>query len=144
MTMLADLAQIRPTAVTRPFWEACARRELRLQRCTGCGRFRHPPLPGCPQCGGPDSEWPLLSGRGAIFSFTIVHHAAFPSLQGDVPYAIVVVELEDAPGARLISNVPSVDPAALRIGLPVEVAWDAVRPDLVLPRFRPLAPAGSR
>jgi uncharacterized OB-fold protein len=135
--MLSELARIGPNAVTRPFWEACARRELRLQRCAACGRFRHPPLPGCPHCGSSASEWPLLSGRGRLFSFTIVHHPALPGLQGDVPYNVIVVELEDAPGARLISNLLDVPPSGVRIGLAVEVAWDEVRADLVFPRFRP-------
>ena len=134
--MLSELARIGPSAVTRPFWDACVRRELRLQRCVGCGRFRHPPLPGCPHCGSAASEWPLLSGRGRLFSFTVVHHPALPSLQGDVPYNVVVVELDGAPGARLIGNVIDVEPAGLRIGLEVEIAWDEVRADLVLPRFR--------
>jgi uncharacterized OB-fold protein len=136
MAMLGELAKIGPSAVTRPFWEACARRELRLQRCSSCGRFRHPPLPGCPRCGSPESDWPLLSGRGRVFSYTVVHHPALPALQGDVPYNVVVVELADAPGARLISNLLDVRPSALAIGLEVEIAWDEVRADLVLPRFR--------
>ena len=138
MAMLSDLARIGPSAVTRPFWDACSRRELRLQRCADCGRFRQPPLPGCPHCGSPASEWPLLSGRGRVFSFTVVHHAAFPALAPEVPYNVAVIALDDAPGARLISNVLDVVPAGLSIGLAVEVAWDEVRPDLVLPRFRPV------
>jgi hypothetical protein len=137
MSLLAELAQIGPDEVTRPFWDACRRRELRLQRCSACERFRQPPLPGCPWCGAAESDWPLLSGRGRVFSYTFVHHPAMPSLAGEVPYNVVVVALEGAPDARLVSNVVDVAPADLRIGLPVEVAWDAVREDLVLPRFRP-------
>ena len=145
MAMLSELAKIGPNAITRPFWEACARRELRLQRCAACGRFRNPPLPGCPRCGAAASEWPLLSGRGRVFSFTIVHHPAIPTLGADVPYNVVVVELEGAPGARLISNLLDVSPSDVRIGLEVEIVWDEVRPDLVLPRFRPIPPIeGSR
>lgn len=136
MTMLADLAGIGPDAITRPFWEACARRELRLQRCAGCGRFRQPPSPGCPRCGSARSDWPLVSGRGTVFSYTVVHHAAVPPLASEVPYNVVVVELDDAPGARLISNLLDVPPDEVRVGLRVEVAWDVVRDDLVLPRFR--------
>jgi uncharacterized protein len=143
MTMLSELANIGPNAVTRPFWEACARRELRIQRCGGCGRFRHPPLPGCPHCGSSASEWPLLSGRGRVFSFTVVHHPAIPTLQGDVPYNVVVVELADAPGARLISNLLDTPPSALRVGLELEIAWDEVRSGVVLPRFRPVGGSGA-
>ena len=71
-----------------------------------------------------------------MFSYTIVHHAAVPPLAAEVPYNIVVVELDDAPGARLISNVLDVDPADVAVGMRVAVAWDEARPDVVLPRFR--------
>lgn len=136
MTMLAALASIAPDATTAPFWDACRRRELRLQRCSDCGAFRQPPSPGCPHCGAARSEWPLLSGRGAVFSYTVVHHAAVPPLAAEVPYAVVVVELEGAPGARLISNLLGVAAGDVAVGMRVEVVWDEVRPDLVLPRFR--------
>jgi uncharacterized OB-fold protein len=141
MAMLDALAQVSPDPNTKPFWEACRRRELRLQRCTDCGCFRQPPLPGCPHCGSKHSDWPLLSGRGRIFSFTVVHHAAVPTLRESVPYNVVVVELEGAGGARLISNLLDAPPEALRVGLAVEIAWDEVREDLVLPRFRPASAA---
>lgn len=137
--LLGALASIAPDAHTRPFWEACKRRELRVQRCSRCGRFRHPPLPGCPRCGSPESDWPKLSGRGTVFSFTIAHHAALPALAEDAPYNVVVVALDDAPGARLISNLLDTPPEAVRIGMAVEIAWDEVGDGLVLPRFRPAA-----
>ena len=65
-----------------------------------------------------------------------MHHAAVPPLAGEIPYNIVVVELDDAPGARLISNVLDVDPSDVSVGMRVEVAWDEAGPDVVLPRFR--------
>ncbi|MBM4265048.1 MAG: Zn-ribbon domain-containing OB-fold protein [Deltaproteobacteria bacterium] len=136
MALSEELARIGPNATTRPFWEACLRRELRIQRCGSCGRFRHPPLPGCPHCGSAESEWPLVSGRGRIHSFTIVHHPALPFLAEAVPYNVVVVSLDDAPGARMISNLLDAEPGELRIDLPVEVWWDEAGPDVVLPCFR--------
>jgi uncharacterized OB-fold protein len=136
MTMLADLASIAPDATTAPFWDACRRRELRLQRCGDCGAFRQPPSPGCPHCGSARGDWPLLSGRGTVFSFTIVHHAAVPPLAADVPYNVVVIELDDAPGARLISNVLDVAPDDVSVGMRVDLAWDETPDGVVLPRFR--------
>lgn len=137
MPMLADLARVSPDAETRPFWDACRRRELRLQRCTDCGVFRQPPLPGCPHCGSARSDWPLLSGRGTVFSYTVAHHPAIPTLAASVPYNVVVVEPEDAPGARIVSNLLDVAPDEIAIGMHVEVAWDEMPDGLVLPRFRP-------
>ena len=136
MALPLELQTIHPDLHTRPFWDACRRRELRLQRCTGCGRFRHPPLPGCPYCASTSVEWALLAGRGRVFSYTIVHHPAMPSLKDSVPYNVVVVELDGAPDARLISNLVDVPPEELQVGMPVELVWDEVAPDVVLPRFR--------
>lgn len=142
MALLAELASVSPDANTQPFWDACRKRELRLQRCSDCGRFRQPPLPGCARCGSKLCDWPLLSGAGTVFSYTVVHHAAVPSLAATVPYNVVVVELDDAPGARLISNLLDVPPEEMAIGMRVAVAWDEVRDDLVLPRFRRAAERG--
>ena len=142
MPLLAELASVSPDANTGPFWDACRRRELRLQRCADCGRFRQPPSPGCAHCGSPRSEWPQLSGEGTVFSYTIVHHAAVPSLATDIPYNVVVVALDGAPDARLISNLLDVPPEEIAVGMRVALAWDEVRDDLVLPRFRRAAEPG--
>jgi uncharacterized OB-fold protein len=137
MAMLPELAQIGPDPHTHEFWDACRRRELRLQRCSDCGRFRHPPIPGCPHCGSPRSHWPQVSGRGTVFSYTVVHHAAIPSLASQVPYVVVVVEVEGAEGARMISNLLDTAPEAVSVGMAVEVVWDESQDGFVLPRFRP-------
>jgi uncharacterized OB-fold protein len=136
MSMLESLASIAPDPMTAPFWDACRKHELRLQRCADCGAFRQPPSPGCPHCGSARSDWPLLSGRGTVFSYTIVHHAAVPPLAAEVPYNVVIVELDDAPGARLISNLLDVAPSGVAVGMRVEIAWDEAQPGVVLPRFR--------
>jgi len=136
MAVLALLAAVCPDANTRPFWDACRKRELRVQRCADCGRFRQPPAPGCAACGSKLFEWPLLSGLGTVFSYTVVHHAAVPPLAAEIPYNVVVVELDGAPGARLISNLLDCAPEEITIGMRVEVAWDEVGDDLILPRFR--------
>ncbi|MGH7893973.1 MAG: Zn-ribbon domain-containing OB-fold protein [Candidatus Binatia bacterium] len=137
MPYLPELASIGPDVHTHEFWAHCARRELRFQRCGACGRFRHPPRSGCPHCGATDVAWVRVEGRGRVFTYTVVHHAAFPSLAARVPYNVVTVEFEDAPGIRLITNVLDVRPEDLRIGMAVEVAWDEPTPGVVLPRVRP-------
>lgn len=137
MPLLADLAEIHPGVHTHEFWAACARRELAFQRCTACGRFQHPPLPGCRRCGGRTLMWSRVVGRGRIFSLTVVHHAALPALTDAVPYNVVTVEFDDAPGVRLVSNVLDAAPGALAIGQALDLVWDEPRPGVVLPRFRP-------
>jgi len=136
MALLGELATLNPDLHTRGFWEACARRELRFQRCERCGTFRFPPLSGRRHCGSAEARWVAVSGRGRVFSYTVVHHAAIPQIRAEVPYGVVVVEFDDAPGARLISNVVDLDPAELRVGMLLELVWEEPRPGVVLPRFR--------
>lgn len=120
---------------SRGFWEACVRHELRLQRCASCRAFRHPPRAVCPACLSSGVEWVRATGRGAVYSFTVTHQNHAPGFRERLPYVLAVVELDE--GVRLMTNVVGCDPAAVRIGLAVEVEWDDVGPDASLPVFRP-------
>jgi uncharacterized OB-fold protein len=118
---------------TRPFWDACRRHELVIQQCTACATFRHPPTPVCWRCRSFAHAWVRVSGRGRIFSWAVVHRAFLPELDGAVPYTVVVVALDDAPGVRLISNLIEAEPA---VDLAVEVMFEDVAPEVTVPRFR--------
>ncbi|ORT58704.1 OB-fold domain-containing protein [Streptomyces sp. CB03238] len=116
-----------------PFWEYAARGELRVQACADCGEPRFPPRPCCPHCQSFDSEWRPMSGRGRIWSYVIPHPPLLPAYAALAPrYNVALVELADAPRIRLVGNVvaapgapvDSVDPARLRIGAAVRVAFD--------------------
>ena len=121
---------------TRPFWDACRRHQLVIQRCTGCGSFRHLPTPVCWKCRSFAHEWVPVSGRGTVFTHAVVHRAFLPELAAHVPYTVVVVTLDDAPGVRLVSNLVGATPGEVRVGLPVEVLFDDVAADVTVPRFR--------
>ena len=122
---------------TLPWWEAAAAHRLVVQRCAACGATRHPPGPICPRCHAFEHGWQELSGRGTVYTYTIVHRAFVPSLADRLPYVVVVVELEGAGGARLLSNLVDTEPAAVRVGMAVELVWEDMAPGLALPRFRP-------
>jgi hypothetical protein len=76
------------------------------------------------------------SGRGTVYSFTVVHRAFVPSLAAKVPYVVAIVALDDIFGIRIVSNLVDVDPPTVRVGLAVELVWEDVGPGLALPRFR--------
>ncbi|HKA14501.1 MAG TPA: Zn-ribbon domain-containing OB-fold protein [Myxococcota bacterium] len=122
-------------ATTLPWWQAAAEHRLVVQRCTSCGHTRLPPAPVCPACRSTQSEWQTVSGRGELYTYTVVHR---PIAAGQpLPTVIAVIALEDAGGVRIISNIVGADPAAVRIGMPVELVWEDMSEDLAIPRFRP-------
>ena len=123
--------------VTRPFWEACRRRELRLQRCRDCNRVRFYPAPLCPHCHREEADWVQLSGRGRVASFVVVHPPVLPAFATRVPFAVVLVELEEDPRIRLLGNVLDCAPDEIVIGMPVQVTWEDVG-DVTLPQWTPM------
>ena len=125
------------TAEMRPFFEAAARNELRIQRCTACGTHRFPARAICSECLSLESEWVPVSGRGEIFSFNVMHQVYHPGFAVAVPYAVALVELDD--GGRMLTNVVACPIESLRVGLPVEVTFEQRSADVSLPQFRPRA-----
>jgi uncharacterized OB-fold protein len=125
------------SATTLPWWEAAAEHRLVVQRCTSCEHTRHPPAPIWPECRSGESDWKEVSGRGEVYTFTIVHR---PIAAGqELPYLVAVIALEGSGGLRIISNLVGVDPGEVAIGLPVEVVWEEMSADLAIPRFRPVS-----
>ncbi|HVM65747.1 MAG TPA: Zn-ribbon domain-containing OB-fold protein [Acidimicrobiales bacterium] len=133
-----SLGALHPDAFTEPFWRAAAEHRLTCAQCASCGAFRMPPTAFCPRCRSQEVTWAELSGRGTVFSFTVARHALTPDLAGSLPYVVAVVDLEGAPGARLVANVVGTEVEDVRIGMPVEVVWEDVEGSPVsLYRFRP-------
>jgi len=116
------------------FYEFCKRHELRFQRCSECGTWRHMPRESCRNCGSFEWSWEQSSGKGEIFSWTVIHRALHPGFNEELPYASVVVELEE--GVRLVTHVVDLPNEALAIGVPVEVWFDDVTDEFSLPKFR--------
>ncbi|RIK98150.1 MAG: hypothetical protein DCC71_21210 [Proteobacteria bacterium] len=125
-----------PDADTAPYWEAAARGELALQRCDGCDAWRFPPRPGCPRCGSLASRWERASGRGTVWSFVVVHGPVLPAFAERVPFAVVLVELDEDPRLRVVGNLPGVAPARVRIGMRVEACFETVADGVALPQWR--------
>jgi hypothetical protein len=115
------------------FWEGVRRSELLIQRCAACGKLRHPPSPMCPACRSLAADAVKACGRGIVYSYCRPHEPRLPGLDPD--YVVALVELVE--GTRLVTNLVGIEPAAVRIGLAVEVEFVAVDADLTLPMFRP-------
>jgi uncharacterized OB-fold protein len=79
-------------------------------------------------------EWAKSSGRGKLHTWTVVTFPMHPSYTDEVPYAVTLIEMEEGP--RIVSRIVDVAPQDLRMGLPVEVIFDAVTDEVTLPMFR--------
>jgi hypothetical protein len=121
---------------TEPFWQAAKEQRLTAARCENCGTFRMPPTPFCPNCQSQKTDWPTLSGKGTVYSFAICNRSPFPGVE-DFVYVPVVVELDDAPGVRLVSNLVDVEPGKVRIGMRISVAWNDISEGWKQPIFKP-------
>ena len=121
--------------LTRPFWEAAKRHELRMPRCTTCDYVFFYPRSECPRCLSTHLEWVKVSGRARLHSFTVVQQPANAAFRDDVPYVYAVVQLDEGP--RLVSNIVQCDIEALRVDMPLEAVFDDVTPEWTLVKFKP-------
>jgi len=127
-------------AVAGPFWAGCAAGELRVQACAACGARRMPPRPMCPRCRSLDARWEALGPTGTVWSFAVPHPPLLPAYEDRLPYAVLVVTLDDDPAVRLVGDTAEgVDPTVIAIGQRVEVRFERVADDVVLPRWAPTA-----
>lgn len=106
-----------PDGLTAEFYAHLAAGTLSLQRCDSCKTWRHPPRILCGRCGSAAWTWTPTSGDGRVYTWTLTHQMLFPPFADDLPYAVVVVELDEGP--RLVTAVRGIEPAKLRLDLPV-------------------------
>ena len=139
--MTAQEAVVRPAPILTEdnhwFWDAAREGKIVAQRCSGCQRLRHPPRPMCPWCHSLQFEITDLSGRGSVYSYSILHHPQNPAFE--YPVIAVLIELEE--GVRILSNLIDVEPEEVRIGMNVTVDFLPTLRDGVIPVFRPLPEA---
>jgi uncharacterized OB-fold protein len=83
--------------VAGPFWQAAREGRLAMQRCDSCDALRWPPLVGCPECRSRDTTWADVAPSGTIWSFVVYHRAFQAELKAEIPYTVVMVELDDGP-----------------------------------------------
>ncbi len=124
---------------SRAYWEGAGRGELVLQRCQDCGVVQHRPRGLCVSCLSDDIEHFVASGRGEVYSYSVVRQNQMPGFAAAVPYVVSYVQLEEGP--QLLTNVVGCDPDAVSIGMAVKVEFVPTPSEtgdvLGVPRFVP-------
>ena len=120
---------------SRAYWEGCGRGELVLQRCRACRTVQHRPRGICASCLSDDIESFVASGRGEVYTYSVVRQNQMPAFAAAVPYVVSYVQLEEGP--QLLTNIVDCDPEAVSIGMPVRVDFVATEGGLGVPRFVP-------
>jgi len=132
------------------FFKHCAAHNFHLQKCAKCGLLRYPPTTACPWCMSPKSEWVPVDAKGAVHSYTEVHHAIQPAFKAHTPYLILVVDLDTQKGKptehealRVVGNLTTPDgklapPDMVRkvgIGTRVRMVFSDAGPGLAIPQW---------
>ncbi len=121
---------------TREYWRAAAEGRLLVQKCQDCGAVQFFSWVSCIECSSSRLGWIEASGRGKVYSFTVIHRAPKPELRDKVPYVLALVQSDE--GVRMMSNIVECDPQTVHIDMPVRVIFEPGSVGVVLPKFRPV------
>ena len=113
---------------TQPFWDAAAAGRLMIKKCGGCGRAHYYPRALCPFCGSDRTAWLAASGRGTIYSYSVMRRVP-------IPYALAYVTLEE--GVTMMTNIVDGDLDRIRIGQAVKVVFRPTDGGPPVPMFAP-------
>ncbi len=116
------------TAETQAFWNAAREGRFMVPICAACGRTYWYPRAICPFCASDKVEWREASGKGSIYTFSVIRRAK-------EPYVIAHVTLAEGP--TMLTNIVDCDFDKLRIGQPVAVVFKETENGPPVPMFRP-------
>jgi uncharacterized OB-fold protein len=125
--------EVKATELTRPFWDAVREGRLVVQRCSACEKTFFRPEVACPHCFSAEWRWVESSGRGTLYSVSVVHRAPSPAFKA--PFVFAAVDMEE--GWTMFSNVIGIEPEDAKIGMKLKVSFEHPSDTLSLPLFRP-------
>jgi uncharacterized OB-fold protein len=126
-----------PDHLSAPFWAAAQVGRLAIQRCGGCLRYQYPPGAYCHTCMSTELVYADVSGSGTLYSYTqVASGARHPYFVERTPYLVGLVELVEQPGLLMYTNLGTASLEDLFVGADVEVVFEPVAPNWLLPQFR--------
>jgi uncharacterized protein len=126
-----------PTPDDHEFWAGAHRGELRIQRCSSCGRHQHYPRLLCTHCGRDTLAFVTASGLGTVYSYTVIRQNGVPPFSERVPFVVATIDL-DEDGARILAAMPSLAPGDAAIGMRVRAAFRPAGDDFGFVDFEPV------
>jgi uncharacterized OB-fold protein len=131
------------------YWAGMRRGVCQIRRCQDCGTGHWPPRALCPSCQSFGIVWEPVPPAGTLYTWTVVGHQTTPGMIP--PYIIGLVELDEAPGVRLVGNIVNCDPGALTMGHHLVGLFDEIQDGVTVMNWeparvsgRPGPPAGGR
>ena len=110
------------TETDQSYWDAIERGEMALPFCVPCQKFFFYPRPFCPNCWSEEVERRTVSGKGTVWSYSVVHfpHGPNEGWKSRVPYIVALITLEE--NVRLMSNI---------VDCPIEKVATGMRVNLI-------------
>ncbi len=130
-----------PDGVSAEYWAAVLDGQLLFQECPVCAHRQFYPRTWCTRCGAMP-EWLPASGRGTVYTYTVVRQNGAPPFASLVPYVVAMIDLEEGP--RLMGNVIDCDPDDVTIGMAVTACAVRIDDHSAAPFWRPAVPAGGQ
>jgi uncharacterized protein len=118
-----------PNPETKAFWEAAAAGKLMMGKCAACGEVHYYPRAICPHCFSDKTELQQASGKGTVYSYSVMRRAP-------IPYAIAYVTLEE--GVSMMTNIVDCDLDQIRIGQAVRLVFKPSDGGPLVPMFTPV------
>ena len=113
---------------TAVYWESAKNGKLLVKTCKACGKLHYYPRTICPHCLSSDTDWVEASGKGTIYTYSVMRRT-------ETPYVIAYVTLEE--GVTMLSNIVECDVDDVAVGQTVEVVFRDTQGGHSLPVFRP-------
>ena len=126
----------KPTKWSAKFWDGTKRHKLLIQKCRKCNKYIFYPKIYCTYCFSEDLEWVQSSGKGIIYSYTVVMNNPVSSFMDDIPFVIAIVELNER--VRMLSHIVGYDDMEIKCDMEVEVIFEELNDQFTIPKFRPI------
>jgi hypothetical protein len=119
---------------SKVFWDGCMENKLFIQHCPDCEKYVFYPRALCPHCMGDAMEWQEVSGKGKVYSYSIVYQAT-PAFAQDTPFVMALIDLDE--GVRILSHIIHCSLDEVECDMPVKVVFEE-QDGMKLPKFQPV------